>query len=397
MIARNYKAEKKSGRYRAVVIDAKKLLRAAVLILAAVIIGAVIASAPGAQQGEADIPEEPETAQHGTAAAEHVLSSLKKLSVLILGFDPYTATGIVAAEAPGADTVNSYAIVKEAADNSEASPSPPPTPAPSPQQYDENSLEIRAINAAQNAKSDSYQIRIGNQTSYGVDVNALLAEPLDFDMSGDGPKILILHTHATEAYSPEGAERYNSGESDRSMDTDENVVAVGTAAAQVFEEHGIKTLHDTELHDYPSFNGSYGHALSSAEDYIAKYPSIRIVLDIHRDSIVYDDGTKAKPVTEINGQNAAQLMFVVGTNEKGLYHPEWRENLKFAVKLQDRIDGKYPELMRYINLRQERFNGHTTKGSLIIEVGSSGNTLSEAKLGITCAAECIAEFLNELK
>ena len=147
----------------------------------------------------------------------------------------------------------------------------------------------------------------------------------------------------------------------------------------------------------PSFNGSYADALSSTEKYLEEYPSIQVVFDIHRDSIVYDDGTKAKVVTEIDGKNAAQLMFVVGTNEKGLYHPEWRENLKFAVQLQDKIDSKYPNLMRYVNLRQERFNGHTTKGSVIIEVGTSGNSLSEAKLGITCAVECIADFLNGLK
>lgn len=126
-------------------------------------------------------------------------------------------------------------------------------------------------------------------------------------MSGEGPKVLIVHTHATEAYAPEGASKYNRDESDRSMDTSENVVAVGAEAARLFNERGIETLHDTELHDHPSFNGSYADALSSTEKYLEEYPSIQVVFDIHRDSIVYDDGTKAKVVTEIDGKNAARL------------------------------------------------------------------------------------------
>lgn len=331
---------------------------------------------------------------------------LKKLAVCVLGFDPYIPTGAVAAEIHGADIVNSYALVKNADEIAAASPTAVPQPTAAPTEstetqasevQDEGDLNIKAINAAQNANYDTYQIRLGNQTSYNIDVNELLYEPLTLDMSGGGPKILIVHTHATEAYTAEGAQKYSSGESDRSMDASENVTAVGTEIAQYFNDRGIETLHDTELHDYPSFNGSYADALESTERYLDEYPSIQIVLDIHRDSVVYDDGTKVKLVTEINGRDAAQLMFVVGTDEKGLYHPQWRENLKFAIQLQNKIDERYPNLMRYINLRQERFNGHTTNGSLIIEVGTSGNTLSEAKYGMQCAAECIADFLEGLK
>ena len=122
-----------------------------------------------------------------------------------------------------------------------------------------------------------------------------------------------------------------------------------------------------------------------------------MVFDIHRDSIVYDDNTKAKVLTEINGKPAAQLMFVVGTDQKGLYNPNWRENIKNAIHFQDAINQKYPTLMRHINLRQERFNAHTTNGSMIIETGSSGNSLSEAVYGLTLAAECIGDYLNSLK
>ena len=126
------------------------------------------------------------------------------------------------------------------------------------------------------------------------------------------------------------------------------------------------------------------------------YPELSVVLDLHRDAFIYDDGSKAKFVTEIDGEKTAQLMLVVGTNGGGLDHPNWRENMKLALKLQNRICEKYPTLMRGVNLRKERFNGHTTPGSMIIEVGSSGNTLSEAIRGAELAAAEIADFLNGL-
>ncbi len=411
MLEKNHRQKKR--RYRAVIIDGKKIMKALLFISAAGIITGIIISAFCG----GDKPETPETAEQSpssfTEAADNesgtesddadkmntgkksAAESLKKIARYIVGFDPFTPSGAVAAEVHGAEIVNSYGIITR---GEELLPTPAPTETPAPEQPTEDGerSDITEINAAQNARYDDYQIRIGNETSYAVDINGMLAEPLSFDMIGEGPKVLIVHTHATEAYAAEGAVEYARDESDRSMNTSENVVAVGDEAARVLNEHGIETLHDTALHDYPSFNGSYADALESTENYLAEYPSIRVVLDIHRDSIVRGN-EMAKVVTEINGKKAAQLMFVVGTDENGLYNPDWRENLKFALKLQNKIDEKYPDLMRYVNLRKNRFNGHTTKGSLIIETGSSGNSLSEAKYSMTLAAECIAEFLNGLK
>lgn len=328
---------------------------------------------------------------------EHVSHLLKNLCGIVIGFSTDNLSEAVAIEVPGSENVNTYQLVREASDNpvqAKVIETPAPTEA-----IEENSADmssIKAINAGQNANNDTNFVKIGNQTSYSVNIDEMLSENLKLDMSGDGPKVLIVHTHATEAYTAEGAQKYNRKESDRSMELDQNVVAVGEELTKLFKEKGIDTLHDKTLHDYPSFNGSYAHSLSAIEWYKSEYPSIQIVFDLHRDSIVYDDGTKAKVVTKIDGKNAAQLMFVVGTNQKGLYHPNWNENIKFAIQLQDKIDQKYPNLMRYVNLRQERFNGHTTFGSVIIEVGSSGNSLNEAKYGIKCAGEVIADFLNEL-
>ena len=185
--------------------------------------------------------------------------------------------------------------------------------------------------------------------------------------------------------------------SDRSLDKSQNVVKVGEAMKQIFEEKGISVIHDTTLHDHPNFNGSYENSKKTVNSYLKKYPEICIVLDVHRDAFIYDDGSKAKFVSEINGKKAALLMFVVGSDAGGLEHPQWKENMKLALKLQSAISQRYPTLMRGVNLRTERFNGHLTKGSMIIEVGSSGNTLSESVEGAKLGAEAIADFLNTLK
>lgn len=259
---------------------------------------------------------------------------------------------------------------------------------------EENRAPIKSINAAQRV-SGGASVAIGNETSYGVDLEAMLGSKPQFEFRGNGPKILITHTHATESYAPNGAEVYDVTRGDRDEDKTKNVVAVGQRMKKVFEDYGIETIHDEILHDVPSFNGSYAHSLNTVSEYIEKYPSIQIVFDIHRDSIVYDDKTKAKTVTEIDEERAAQLMFVVGTDANGLEHPNWRENMKSAVWFQKVISEKHPTLMRHINLRKERFNGHTTEASMIIEVGTSGNSLDEALYGIELATEALAQWMNQ--
>lgn len=327
----------------------------------------------------------------------NILAALSGAAKFILGFDYSDLSETFKTEIPTSAVVNSYSMVKDLS-SSEAptTPTPQPSPSPTPAPDDGSRSDIKEINASKNTADGVPQIYLGNETDYGINVEEALASRPAIDMSVEGPKVLIVHTHATEAYAKSGANTYDATESDRSMNTEENVVKVGSVVADLFNSKGIETLHDTELHDYPSFNGSYGDALETTEQCLEKYPSIQIVFDLHRDSIVYDDGTMAKPVTEINGRKAAQLMFVVGTDANGLYHPNWRNNMTFAIQLQNAINNKYPTLMRYINLRQERFNGHTTNGSLIIEVGSSGNTLDEAIYGMTLAAEVIADYLLSL-
>lgn len=239
-------------------------------------------------------------------------------------------------------------------------------------------------------KSVGNRLQIRNETTYQPDINALLNAPLSFS----SPEILIVHTHASEAYTEEGQHYYNEGENNRNIDTDKNMVRVGSELAKELTELGFKVTHAREINDYPSYNKSYSKTLDVINYYLKNNSNIQIVLDLHRDSVIKTDGTKMKFVTEINGEKTAQVMIVSGTNQAGLPNDTWQENLKFALKLQNYMESEYPGLARPLNLRQERFNTHATVGSLIIEIGTGGNTLNEALASTKFLANSIEETLK---
>lgn len=233
-------------------------------------------------------------------------------------------------------------------------------------------------------------MKISNATSYNVDLSQLAQKPLPFTIDNRGPQVLIVHTHTTESFSNENS--YTS--SDRTTDETKNITSVGNIIADKLNKNGIQTVHDTTVHDYPSYNGAYTRALATIKENLGKYPSIKIVLDVHRDGIVRDDGTKVKVITQIENNPCAQVMIVAGSNASGLSHDSWQENMKFAAQIQKTANDMYPTLMRPLNLREERFNTHMTKGSLILEIGSNGNTLDEAKKGAECIADVICKVLK---
>ncbi len=382
-------------RYRAVVLDFKKFIRSAIIILIllwVLLYGVFLSSKRTSDEILKNNISVFEVSDNEDLKKEISLKKIgKKITEFFIGYIPNQAESVISGTIPICSAVSDGGLVAIAKSVNHIMTDEEDVEAVNMEIAEENKAPIKEISVAQKSENS-----IGNETSYSIDVRSMLEANLDINMKGDGPKILITHTHATESYSPKGAKFYDITSGDRSEDKTKNVVAVGKRMAEVFENNGIKVVHDTILHDQPSFNGSYAHSLASVEEYIKKYPSIEIVLDIHRDSIVYGDNTKAKPVTKINGKKAAQLMFVVGTDEKGLYHPNWRENLKAAIHFQSAITKEYPSLMRHINLRKERFNGHTSKASMIIEVGSSGNSLDEAVYAAGLAAESIAKYLKTL-
>lgn len=238
-------------------------------------------------------------------------------------------------------------------------------------------------------------VLVKNATTYDFNPQELLDEPLKFDFSGEGPHILIVHSHSSESYTATDKNYYLPTDPDRTEDINYNVVRVGTEIVNTLKAHGIEALHDTSLHDYPSYNGSYKSSLASVEAYLKKYPSIKMVLDIHRDAMVQADGTKLKLIADVQNKKAAQIMLLTGSNQGGLDHPNWRENLKFAMKLQRTVNSMYPGLARPVSFTKERYNTHTTYGSIIIEVGTTGNTLEEALVSAKMIGNAVASFITD--
>ena len=220
---------------------------------------------------------------------------------------------------------------------------------------------------------------------YRPDLEALLTQDLDFSLRDDSPTVLILHSHATESYS--GTKNY------RSLDDRENMIAIGAEIARVLEESGIRVLHDQNYHDHPDYNASYPSARSCIRSYLERYPTIQMVLDIHRDASDSPSGQLITSAT-VGGQKSAQLMMVVGTDAGGNTHPDWQENLSLALKLTTLLEQENPGISRPISLRSERFNMDLTAGSLLIEVGAAGNTLAEAKIAANALAQAIVTLAD---
>ena len=240
------------------------------------------------------------------------------------------------------------------------------------------------------------KVYISTSTDYTLspdDLRQPFAAALSTD---DGPQILILHTHGSEAYTPvEDAGIVWSGDH-RPTDSRYNVVRMGDAMAQVFGEAGISVLHDRTLYDYPNYSGAYDRSLAAINDYLERYPTIRFILDVHRDAIEDTDGTQYKVVSDVGELGtASQLSLVIGSDGGGLYHPNWMENLRLAVAIQETILSDYPTLMRPLLLRNSRYNQHAAPGSLLVEVGAAGNAPEEAELAARLFARDIAETLQE--
>lgn len=235
---------------------------------------------------------------------------------------------------------------------------------------------------------------ISNSTDYQL-TDAALTAPYAAELTDETPQILIIHTHGTEAYTPpKGTEVTYSGDH-RSTDNRYNVVAVGDQMAKVFSQEGISVVHDRTAYDYPNYNGSYDRSLAAIKTYLAQYPSIHFILDVHRDAIEDSSGNEYKVVSVIDKVGtAAQVTLVVGSDGSGLSHPNWMENLKLAVALQNNILSVYPTLMRPMLLRNSRYNEHATTGSLLVEVGAAGNSPAEAALAGRLFAKQMAEVLE---
>lgn len=225
------------------------------------------------------------------------------------------------------------------------------------------------------------------------ELKELSEEPYSFSIEADGePEVLIMHTHTTECYEPYEREHYDLNRSCRVLDSRENMVAVGDMIAGELYKNGIGVIHDTTVHDYPDYNGSYDRSRETVQNILERYPSVKVVLDIHRDAIERD-GDRIAPVTEINGKTAAQVMIICGCDDGTMDMPDYRKNFSFACALQSRLESDNPTLTRPVLFDYRHYNQDLTTGSLLIEVGSHGNTLEQAKYSGDLIGKSLAELL----
>lgn len=224
----------------------------------------------------------------------------------------------------------------------------------------------------------------------GTDYN-LTEDMLKPDIEVNNKNIMIFHTHTCESYTPTEAFNYQQTGTYRTTDLNYNVVRVGTELTNQLLSYNYNVVHDKTYHDYPAYNGSYDRSLNTVRNLLLTNKDTDVIFDIHRDAIA--DYSYA-PTVKIGEEYAAQLMFVIGTDGGGLEHANWNQNLKFAVKIQEKANELYPGLFKPIVLRNSRYNQHLSKAAGIIEVGATGNTMEQCLASMKYLAKVISEVMK---
>lgn len=212
------------------------------------------------------------------------------------------------------------------------------------------------------------------------------------------PQVLIYHTHTSESYLMKDEGFFYESYYPRSTDSSRNVIRVGEEIAKALSNHGINVLHDMSYHDNPTYKGSYSRSYQTIKQNLEKYPSIQVTIDVHRDSMGNPENGKVKPTFTINGHKAAQIMIVAGCDkDSGLDFPDWRQNLRLALKLHKTCETMFPGLTRPMSFGNFRYNMNLCHGAMLVEIGSDVNTLTEAVYSGNLLAEALAKVLNELR
>ncbi len=247
-------------------------------------------------------------------------------------------------------------------------------------------------------ESNGGKMYIKNGSIYELDADDYTDFELPEYEETDEYTVLIIHTHGTEAYTPDGvlSDPLDDPYKTRSNNNEENVISVGAVMAEVFEKNGIKTLHHTVAIDatVDDFYDSYTESASVIRRALRQYPSIKYVFDVHRDGLELSSGEKAKVICAVDGKRAAQVMSVVGTNSLGQNHPNWENNLAFAVKLQRRLEDNYTDFCRPINVKENTYNQQYYPLGMLLEIGTDGNTLEEAQYSAKILAEEISSLIK---
>lgn len=256
-----------------------------------------------------------------------------------------------------------------------------------------NSKDAKTEVIEENNKKETYNkiyngVKIKNESKYKLTEEDLKPD-IDFKNKED---IVIYHTHTCESYTKTEKYTYKSSGNFRTIDLNYSVARVGEELKKYLDKYGFNVIHNKTYHDYPKYNGSYTRSLETIEK-ILKTSKASLVIDLHRDAL--GSNSKYAPSVKINGEEAAQLMFVIGTDGGGLKHDKWKKNLKLAIKIQKKANEMYPGLFKPIIVRNSRYNQHVSEGACIIEVGATGNTLEQCLVSMKYLSSVIFEVMKE--
>ena len=247
--------------------------------------------------------------------------------------------------------------------------------------------EVLESNVSPRYSQEYYGAQIRNETDYKL-TNEVL-DPTSLEINQDN--IIIYQTHSCESYTSSEKYQYKQTGNFRTTDKNFSVIRVGKELTNQLKSYGYNVIHDESYHDYPSYTGSYSSSLNTVTKLLEENKDTDIVIDVHRDAV--GDNTYA-PTVKIGDEYAAQIMFVVGGNGSSIPHTEWQQNLKFAIKVQQKANELYPGLFRPIILRYSGYNQQVSKAASLIEVGATGNTLDQCLVSMKYLAKVLDEVLG---
>ena len=227
------------------------------------------------------------------------------------------------------------------------------------------------------------------------EIKTKLEEPHSLSLPENSPQFLIYHTHATEGFESADLGFFDTEKTWRTTNPDKNMISVGDVLTSVLTENGFGVIHDGTMHDDPSYQGSYQRSAVTVKNHLAENPEITVCLDIHRDAIEPSSSEIIKPTAVVNGKKAAQIMIISGCDDGTMDMPSYWENLRFAAALADKLEELYPGLCRPILFDYRKYNMDLSPGLLLIEIGATGNTLSEAKYSAELLGNALCELFSE--
>ena len=256
-----------------------------------------------------------------------------------------------------------------------------------PSENIEHAEKVLESNVSPRYSQEYYGVKIRNETDYKL-TNEVL-DPSKLEINKDN--IIIYQTHSCESYTASEKYQYKQTGNFRTTDKNFSVIRVGRELTEQLKSYGYNIIHDENYHDYPSYTGSYTSSLNTVTKLLEENKNTDIVIDVHRDAV---GDNKYAPTVKIGDEYAAQIMFVVGGNGSSIPHPKWQQNLKFAIKVQQKANEMYPGLFKPIILRESGYNQQVSKAASLIEVGATGNTLDQCLISMKYLAKVLDEVLS---